>query len=521
MMHPDRLFPCWLLAACGDRPTAPRRRTAPRVWSSRRSSRQAVAAGELPPVASAFRSTPAVVSFEGTDKEPGRYGGTLRLLGGSAKDTRLLVVYGYARLVGYTPDYDIVPDIAESVEVEEGRRFTFHLRPGHSWSDGEPFTSEDFRYYWEDIANDAEVSRFGPPKELLVDGEKPVVEFPDETTVRYSWSKPNPYFLPALAGAQPLEIFRPSHYLKQFHAKLCRPGGGREDGRGGGGAELGGAPLQQGPLLPERQPRLSDAAALGAEDASRPPTASSSSATPITTASTRTGQQLPYIDQVALTISELRADPGQGGGRRGRPAGRLSRLLQLHVPEAGGGAQQLPGPPLAGREGRARRALPEPERDRPGLARALPQRRFPPRAVGRDQPRGHQQRDLLRAGDARQQHRAAAIAALQGRVPDEVDAVRSGAGQPAARRARPDRAGRRRDPAPARRPAAADRRRDGGRGDRADRRAGADPRRLAEDRHRALHQAVAARGLLQPHQGRRDADVGVVGAWRTRCSSPR
>ena len=130
-----------------------------------------------------------------------------------------MVIYGYARLVSYTPDLEIAPDIAETVDVEENRVFTFHLRSGQRWSDGEPFTSEDFRFYWEDVANDAEVSRFGPPKELLVDGEKPVVEFPDEVTVRYSWSKPNSFFLPALAAAQPVEIFRPSHYLKKFHAK--------------------------------------------------------------------------------------------------------------------------------------------------------------------------------------------------------------------------------------------------------------------------------------------------------------
>jgi peptide/nickel transport system substrate-binding protein len=182
---------------------------------------KAVQAGELPPVAERIPEKPTVVSYEGTEKTPGQYGGTLRLIGGSARDTRMLVQYGYARLVGYNPDYEIVPDIAESVDVEEDRVFTFHLRPGHRWSDGEPFTSEDFRFYWEDVANDPTVSRFGPPKELLVDGEKPVVEIIDEVTVRYSWTKPNPYLLPALAGAQPLEIFRPSHYLKQFHAKYA------------------------------------------------------------------------------------------------------------------------------------------------------------------------------------------------------------------------------------------------------------------------------------------------------------
>jgi peptide/nickel transport system substrate-binding protein len=177
-----------------------------------------VAAGELPPVGERIPEHPLVVDFAAAGKEPGRHGGTLRMLGGSAKDTRLLVIYGYARLVGYNPDFTLAPDLLEAIDVEEDRIFTLHLRPGHKWSDGEPFTSEDFRFYWEDMASNPEVARFGPPKELLVDGEKPKVEIIDEQTVRYSWSKPNPYFMPAMAAAQPVEIFRPSHYLKQFHA---------------------------------------------------------------------------------------------------------------------------------------------------------------------------------------------------------------------------------------------------------------------------------------------------------------
>ena len=48
--------------------------------------------------------------------------------------------------------------------------------------------------------------------------------------------------------------------------------------------------------------------------------------------------------------------PGQGRLRRGGPAGRLSRFLQLHVPEGGGGAQRLPGAALARAKG-ARMAL--------------------------------------------------------------------------------------------------------------------------------------------------------------------
>ena len=181
----------------------------------------AVKAGELPPLAQRLPEPPLVVSYADTDKVPGKYGGTLRILGGSARDTRLMVIYGYARLVGYTPDYEIAPDLVESFEVEDNRVFTFHLRPGHKWSDGEPFTSEDFRFFWEDMANDAEAMPYGPPLALLVDGERPKVETPDPLTVRYSWSKPNSFFLPALAAAQPVEIFRPAHYLKLFHPKYA------------------------------------------------------------------------------------------------------------------------------------------------------------------------------------------------------------------------------------------------------------------------------------------------------------
>ena len=168
----------------------------------------------LPPVAERLPSVP----FVAEPTEPGQYGGELIMLMGSAKDVRQMVVFGYARLVSYTPEFELVPDILESFEVEEDRIFTFHLRPGHRWSDGEPFTTEDFRFWWEDVANNEELSPTGPPVNMLVDGEPPVIEYIDDVTIRYTWSKANPDFLPALAGASPLYIFRPAHYLKQFHA---------------------------------------------------------------------------------------------------------------------------------------------------------------------------------------------------------------------------------------------------------------------------------------------------------------
>lgn len=178
-----------------------------------------VTAGELPPLAERLPKRPLVVS---TDAEA-TYGGELRMLIGTPKDTKLAFVYGYARLVRFDRNYQIIPDVVERFEMAEGRIFTFHLRKGHRWSDGAPFTSADFAYFWEHVANHKELSPGGPPATLLVDGEPPTVEYPDAWTVRYRWSKPHNLFLLDQAGAAPTVLYRPAHYLKQFHAAFTDP----------------------------------------------------------------------------------------------------------------------------------------------------------------------------------------------------------------------------------------------------------------------------------------------------------
>ena len=153
----------------------------------------------------------------------GKPGGELRSLIARSRDTRLFYVFGHARLVGYDLHLNLIPDILASFDVQEGRIFTLRIRKGHRWSDGEPFTSEDFRFYWEDVANEPAVQPSGPEVQLLVQGEPPKVEILDELTVRYSWSKPNPLFLPALAATTAVAIYRPAHYLEQFHRRYVDP----------------------------------------------------------------------------------------------------------------------------------------------------------------------------------------------------------------------------------------------------------------------------------------------------------
>jgi peptide/nickel transport system substrate-binding protein len=231
------------------------------------------------------------------------------MLIGRSRDVRMLVVYGYARLVGYDRSLRIVPDLLESIEVKDERVFTMRLRKGHRWSDGQPFTTEDFRYYWEDVANNKELSPTGPPSDLLVQGEPPRVEFPDKTTVRYAWSRPNPDFLPRMAGASPLFIFRPAHYLRQYHKKYAK-----KPLEGEGASKRGWAALHNkednmyqndNPKLPTLQPWINTTRT--------PADRFVAVRNPYFHRVDAEGRQLPYIDRVVLAVAEAKLIPAKTG----------------------------------------------------------------------------------------------------------------------------------------------------------------------------------------------------------------
>ncbi|MEL7100135.1 MAG: ABC transporter substrate-binding protein [Pseudomonadota bacterium] len=185
--------------------------------------RTEVEAGHLPPVAERLPEVPLVVDLAAKGREFGEAGGTLRTMVSRSKDIRQMVVYGYARLVGYDQNYSLVPDILRDIEVEDDRRFTFHLRPGHHWSDGAPFTSEDFRYWWEAVANNEKLSPAGLPAVMRVGEHEAEMFFPDPLTVVIQFPVQNSEFLAQLASAAPPFLYRPAHYLKQFHADYADP----------------------------------------------------------------------------------------------------------------------------------------------------------------------------------------------------------------------------------------------------------------------------------------------------------
>jgi peptide/nickel transport system substrate-binding protein len=271
-----------------------------------------ISAGKLPPVAQRLPEAPLVTTPDRDGIEAGRYGGELRMLFARPQDTRMMVVYGYSRLVRYNAKLELVPDILEGVQNEGDKVFTLKLRKGHRWSDGHPFTTEDFRYWWEDVASNKHLSPAGPPRELMPDGEKPKVEVIDDVTIRYSWPVPNPRFLPKLAEASPLFIYRPAHYLKSFHTKYANKAKLEEAVKNAnvrGWAQLHNRLDNQyrndNPDLPTLEPWML---------VTRPPADRFVFArNPYFHRVDAEGKQLPYIDRVVGVVSDGRLIPPKTG----------------------------------------------------------------------------------------------------------------------------------------------------------------------------------------------------------------
>jgi peptide/nickel transport system substrate-binding protein len=154
-----------------------------------------------------------VVPWEGI----GSYGGTWQMVNVGSP----LMWWGfgcYELMLRYRMfDFAVVPNVAKSWDEEEGKVFTFHLRKGTKWSDGEPLTADDVMFFYDDMASNEEFSPVFPTW-LKAGQERPKVEKLDDFTVRFSYSQPHVTFERYVAH-QWFETFWPEHYLKQFHAK--------------------------------------------------------------------------------------------------------------------------------------------------------------------------------------------------------------------------------------------------------------------------------------------------------------
>ena len=178
--------------------------------------RQLVEAGALPPVEQRLPTDPKVADVY---EEIGQYGGTWRngLVGATLG--RMDAVIQRERLFRWDSDYNnVIPNVAKGVEANEtATEFTFFLREGMKWSDGEPFTANDIMFWYEDIYRNEELT-----PALGWGGNPPTVTKLDDYTVKFSFSQPRGFFLQGdiARGNNGWPITgHPRHYFEQFHPK--------------------------------------------------------------------------------------------------------------------------------------------------------------------------------------------------------------------------------------------------------------------------------------------------------------
>jgi len=189
-----------------------------------------VKAGKLPPVEQRLPQDPLVLK---PTHEIGKYGGTWRrgFTGPGDYLNGIRAAGGPDFLLYVDPTGNtIIPNIVKGHEVsQDGKITTLMLRRGMKWSDGSPFTADDFVFWHDDLYLNKELNPV-PTSTMSVNGKQGVLEKVDEYTVQFKFQDPY-YLLPELIsvsisisgqatqGLYALGGYAPRHYLQQFHPK--------------------------------------------------------------------------------------------------------------------------------------------------------------------------------------------------------------------------------------------------------------------------------------------------------------
>ncbi len=170
--------------------------------------------GKLPPIEERIPVNPCVHPVM---ESIGKYGGTIHRAFKGLSDRWGIerMQEDQQRLADFNADLSLRPSMSESWEVSsDGTTFTYHLRKGIRWSDGTPFTSEAFSWYYQHqllnpILTPTVPTNWstGSPKVLMQ------VETPDDYTVIFKFAHPNGLF----TFTQRYHPHNCGHYMQQFH----------------------------------------------------------------------------------------------------------------------------------------------------------------------------------------------------------------------------------------------------------------------------------------------------------------
>ncbi|MFK4998322.1 ABC transporter substrate-binding protein [Bacillus sp. N9] len=123
-----------------------------------------------------------------------------------------ILEHAFEGLTKKTPEGEIVPGMAEKWDVsDDGLVWTFQLKDGMKWSNGDPVVAEDFEYAWKFALNPESASDYAYQLYYLEGAEeynsseneaeyealeeKVGVIAKDEKTLEVKLAQPTPYFL--------------------------------------------------------------------------------------------------------------------------------------------------------------------------------------------------------------------------------------------------------------------------------------------------------------------------------------
>ena len=179
-----------------------------------------VKAGKLPPVDKRLPETPMIID---PTEAIGQYGGTWRMMDSGDSLGQLRQAIAIESLYKWKRDVNgSRPNVVQSYKFNDtATELTMQFRKGIKWSDGSPFTANDYLWWWNEMVMDQKVG-LAIPNGYQLAGKPLKMEKVDDYTVKLIFPAPNPLFMDLgcrgyYNSAQQLVS---SEYMKQFHPTL-------------------------------------------------------------------------------------------------------------------------------------------------------------------------------------------------------------------------------------------------------------------------------------------------------------
>lgn len=181
---------------------------------------------DLPPVAERLPKYPKIANGiipANVEFSVGQYGGTLRTVTPNTEwnpNTWAMTNEPLMNTPGILGD-TITANVLHRYEMSEDETtFTFYLREGMKWSDGEPVTMADVEFAINDFWLNAELNASLPTWFYSPAGTPLTFEVIDDNAFRFIFDVPNGGFLITMAIKNWVgytEVIKPAHFLKNLH----------------------------------------------------------------------------------------------------------------------------------------------------------------------------------------------------------------------------------------------------------------------------------------------------------------